>query len=63
VTGALHRIDPATVRQEVQAAGFRLQIASDVLSNKADDHTKAIFDPSIRGKTDKFVMRFQKPRA
>ena len=62
VTNSLHRIDPATVRAEVEAAGFRLQGMSDYLSNPADDHSKVIFDPSIRGHTDKFVMRFQKPR-
>jgi predicted methyltransferase len=62
VTATLHRIDPATVKQEVEAAGFRLEAQTDLLAHSDDPHTVAVFDPSIRGKTDKFVMRFRKPR-
>ncbi|MEO8926969.1 MAG: methyltransferase [Caulobacteraceae bacterium] len=57
----LHRIDPAVVRQEVEAAGFKLDGQSDVLRNSADPHTAVVFDPSIRGKTDQFAFRFRKP--
>ena len=62
VTGTLHRIDPATVKKEVEAAGFRLELQTDILAHPEDPHTAAIFDPSVRGKTDKFVMKFRKPR-
>lgn len=62
VTGTLHRIDPAQVKQEVEAAGFKLQAESDLLKNPSDTHDKPIFDPSIRGHTDKLLMRFVKPR-
>ena len=62
VTGTLHRIDPATVKKEVEAAGFRLEVQSDILAQPGDTHAVAVFDPSIRGKTDKFVMKFRKPR-
>jgi predicted methyltransferase len=41
----LHRIDEATVVQEVTAAGFKLVSRSDLLRNPADDHTKKMFDP------------------
>jgi predicted methyltransferase len=61
VTSTLHRIDPATVRQEVTAAGFKLVRTSDVLANPADDHTKLNRDTDIRGKTDRFIFVFQKP--
>ena len=61
-TNTLHRIDEASVKAEVEAAGFTLVGASAVLRNPADDHTKKIFDPSIRGETDQFVLRFRKPR-
>jgi predicted methyltransferase len=57
----LHRIDPAVVRSEMEAAGFVLDSESDVLRNPADPHTAIVFDPSIRGKTDQFVYRFRKP--
>jgi len=60
-TNTLHRIDEATVKAEVEAAGFQLVGESDVLRNPADDRRKKIFDPSIRGRTDQFVLRFRKP--
>lgn len=56
-----HRIDEALVKQEVTAAGFVLDGESTVLHNPADPHTASVFDPSIRGKTDQFVLRFRKP--
>jgi predicted methyltransferase len=61
VTGTLHRIDPATVRQEVTAAGFKLVRTSDVLANPADNHTEKNAETDIRGKTDRFIDVFQKP--
>lgn len=57
----LHRIDEAVVKQEVQAAGFVLEAESDMLANPADPRTALVFDPSIRGHTDQFVLRFRKP--
>lgn len=62
VTDTLHRIEPATVRREVETAGFRLVAQSDVLANPADPHTAGVFDPSIRGHTDQFILKFVKPR-
>ena len=60
-TDTIHRIDPAAVKAEVTAAGFVLDGESTVLANPADDHTKMVFDPAIRGKTDQFLYRFKKP--
>jgi predicted methyltransferase len=60
-TNDLHRIDPAAVKAEVTAAGFQFVGESDVLSNPADDHSLKIFDPKIKGKTDKFIYKFRKP--
>ncbi|GAA0564631.1 class I SAM-dependent methyltransferase [Rhizomicrobium electricum] len=60
-TNTLHRIDPATVKAEVMAAGFVYIGDSAALANPADDHTKAVFDPAIRGHTDQFVLKFKKP--
>ena len=61
VSPTLHRIERATVIQEVTAAGFRLEDESSALRNPADDHTKVVFDPSIRLKTDQFILKFRKP--
>jgi len=57
----LHRIDPAAVRHEVEAAGFVFDGESDILRNSADPHTAIVFDPAIRGHTDQFLFRFKKP--
>lgn len=69
VTGApaevgdtLHRIDPERLRQDITSGGFALEAESQVLRNPADDHTKPVFDPAIRGRTDQVVLRFRKPR-
>jgi predicted methyltransferase len=58
----LHRIDPATVKAQVIAAGFVFEGESDALRNPADTHELKVFDPAIRGKTDQFVFRFRKPK-
>lgn len=59
---SLHRIDPATVRKEVLAAGFVADGETKAIANPADAHTLNVFDPAIRGKTDQFVLRFRKPK-
>ena len=58
---SLHRIDPASVRKEVEAAGFVLEAESNMLANKDDPHAIKVFDPAIKGKTDRFAYRFVKP--
>jgi len=58
---SLHRIDPRIVISELEIAGFVLEEKSSILRNMDDDHSKIVFDPEIRGKTDRFVMRFRKP--
>lgn len=60
VVGKLHRIDPATVEADFVAEGFRLEAKSALLANPADDHSKVMFDPAVRGKTDRFLYRFRK---
>ena len=60
-TQALHRIDPASVREEVEAAGFVLDAQSTMLANKDDPHSIKVFDPAIKGETDRFAYRFVKP--
>jgi len=62
VVEKLHRIDPATVVADFTAAGFQLDGKSPLLANPADDHGKMVFDPAIRGKTDRFLYRFRKVR-
>lgn len=58
---ALHRIDIEQVKREVEAAGFVLDGSSDVLERADDPRTANVYDPSIRGHTSQFMLRFRKP--
>lgn len=60
-TEALHRIDEQFLINEVEYAGFELADEADMLANPNDDHTAIIFAPEMRGQTDRFVLRFEKP--
>lgn len=61
VVQTLHRIDEEVVKREVIAAGFVLDGESELLRQPGDDHSKNVFDPAIRRKTDRFILRFRKP--
>jgi predicted methyltransferase len=58
----LHRIEKAQVIREVTAAGFELAAEGTFLRQQSDDHTLPIFDKKIQGQTDRFALRFVKPR-
>ena len=57
----LHRIEKAEVIREVEAAGFKLAGEGNALHRTGDDHTKSIFDKSIQGHTDQYMLKFVKP--
>jgi predicted methyltransferase len=61
-TATLHRIDAETVKKEVLAAGFVFVASSELLRDPGDGHAVKVFDPSIRGKTDQFILKFHKPK-
>ena len=61
VAQTLHRIDPATVRADFEAAGFVFEAESPVLRNPKDNRKINVFDPAVRFKTDQIVYRFRKP--
>jgi predicted methyltransferase len=58
----LHRINRDVVVKEVTSAGFKLAAEGRFLRNPRDDHSKPIFDKSIRGHTDQYALKFVKPR-
>ena len=58
---ALHRIDKQHVIALAEAAGLVLEEESRFLANTNDSLDTNIFDPAIRGKTDRFSLRFIKP--
>jgi predicted methyltransferase len=61
-TEELHRIDPALVREQAEAAGFKFAGESKVLENPRDPLDIPVFDKSIRGHTSQFAYKFVKPR-
>lgn len=60
ITRRLHRIDPQTVVAAMQRAGFVLEAQSIMLHRSDDDQSRNVFDAEVRGKTDRFVMKFRK---
>jgi predicted methyltransferase len=55
----LHRIEESTLRQEVEAAGFKLVSEADFLRNPKDPRDAVVFHPQMPN--DEFVLKFQKP--
>lgn len=60
-TELLHRIGKQFVIDEVMKAGFEFAAESDMFANPDDDRTAGIFGPEFGGRTDRFVLRFEKP--
>lgn len=56
----LHRIDEEFAKKDFTSHGFKLEKTWDGLRNSADDHTKQVFDPAVRGKTDRFTQLYVK---
>jgi len=59
VAKTLHRIEESTLRQEIEAAGFKLAGEADFLRHPEDPRDAAVFRPQIP--TDEFVLKYQKP--
>jgi predicted methyltransferase len=57
---AMHRIDPAILKRDFEAAGLKFDSESPAFANPADDHSKEVFDKSIRHKTDQVMYKFRK---
>jgi predicted methyltransferase len=61
VVDKTHRIDPTVIRADFERAGFRYDGSLDVLRTSSDDTARNVFNPAVRGKTDRVVYRFRKP--
>jgi predicted methyltransferase len=59
VTKTLHRIEESTLRQEIEAAGFKLVAEGDFLRHPEDPRDAAVFRPQVP--VDEFVLKYQKP--
>jgi predicted methyltransferase len=60
VAKTLHRIEESTLRQEIEAAGFKLVSAADFLRHPEDPKDAAVFRPQVP--VDEFVLKYQKPQ-
>ena len=57
VAHTLHRIEQSTLRQEIEAAGFKTVAEGDFWRNAADTHDFPSYKPMP---VDNFVLKFQK---
>lgn len=58
--GEIHRIEEAFAKRDIESHGFRLEKTWDGYRNPADDLSKLVFDPGIRGKTDRFTHLYRR---
>jgi predicted methyltransferase len=59
VAKTLHRIEESSLRQEIEAAGFKLVAEGDFLRHPEDPRDAAVFRPQVP--VDEFVLKYQKP--
>jgi predicted methyltransferase len=59
VAKTVHRIEESTLRQEIEAAGFKLAAEADFLRHPEDPRDTAVFRPQVP--VDEFVLKYQKP--
>jgi predicted methyltransferase len=59
VAKTLHRIEESTLRQEIEAAGFKLASEADFLRHPEDPRDAPVFHPAVP--VDEFVLKYQKP--
>jgi predicted methyltransferase len=57
---SMHRIDPAIIKRDFEAAGLKFESESPAFASSADDHSKEVFDKAIRHKTDQVMYKFRK---
>jgi predicted methyltransferase len=60
VAQLLHRIDEEFAKRDIESYGFKLVDSSDALRNPEDNRGTIVFDAAFRGKTDRFILLFEK---
>lgn len=60
-TTDLHRIEEDYLRADIEAHGFKYVGSETVLRNPNDDRARIVFDEDLQGRTDRFVLVFEKP--
>jgi predicted methyltransferase len=61
VARTLHRIEESVLKQEIEAAGFKLVAEADFLRHPEDPRDAKVFQPAVP--TDEFVLKYQKPKS
>ena len=61
VAKTLHRIEESALKQEIEAAGFKLVAEADFLRNPQDPRDAKVFQPTVPN--DEFVLKYQKPKS
>jgi predicted methyltransferase len=59
VAKTLHRIEESVLRQEIEAAGFKLAEEANFLHHPEDPRDTAVFRPQVP--VDEFVLKYRKP--
>jgi predicted methyltransferase len=57
----LHRIEETFAVNDFKAHGLQFVGSIDSLGNRDDDRSRNVFDPAIKGRTDRFVHLYRKP--
>jgi predicted methyltransferase len=55
MAGKVHRLNEDWARKSLEAHGFVFEKAYDGLRNKNDQFDKHVYDPAVKGKTDRYV--------
>jgi predicted methyltransferase len=59
MAGKAHRLNEEFAKQSLTSRGFVLEKTWDGLRNKDDQLDKVVFDPAVKGKTDRYVHLYK----
>lgn len=59
MAGKAHRLNEEFAKKAITSRGFVLEKSYDGLRNKDDQLDKMVFDPSVKGKTDRYVHLYK----
>src|SRR5678816_3915330 len=59
IAGKLHRLNEDWARKSLEAHGLVFENAYDGLRNKNDQLDKHVYDPAVKGKTDRYVHLYR----
>jgi predicted methyltransferase len=59
MAGKAHRLNEEFAKKAITSRGFVLEKTWDGLRNKDDQLDKMVFDPAVRGKTDRYVHLYK----